>query len=204
MAKATLTLDQVRNFCVFDGKPIPAERVKRNAVTCSQGCADAIIRQRMLLMEQSECKYCRRPSTPEERESFKHWRKWVKDQATPEIAKESTDESTTCKHNCTANCPDGCHGPTGISDPSWSPDIPLEYPYTYKGDVHLRRGQRCKALTRRVSNSKMMQIQFEDGETLIVDKMTVSGTKKKYSEKRGRPARVKSTLAAKQQIDEGE
>lgn len=182
MAKATLTLDQVQNFCVFDGKPIPAERVKRNAVTCSKGCADAIVRQRMLLMEQSECKYCRRPSTPEERESFKAWRKWVKDQATPEVAAESTDESTE-----------------PVADEVMER---AEYPYTYKGDVHSRRGQRCKALTRRVSNSKMMQIQFEDGETLIVDKMTVSGTKKKYSEKRGRPARVKSTLAAKQQFDD--
>lgn len=84
MSKATLTLEQVVNFCVYDGKRIPADRVKRNAVTCSKECGKAMERQRMLLMEQEECKYCRRPSTPAERESFKKWRRWVKEQAATE------------------------------------------------------------------------------------------------------------------------
>jgi hypothetical protein len=174
--KATLTLDQVRNYCVQDGQPIPIERLKLGAVTCSKACEKARGRQRMLLMEQKECKYCRRPSTPEERESFKAWRAWVKDQGTPKIALQATAEST-------------------------------EYPYTYKGSLFGRRGQRCRKVGPGTNGLKE-QVEFEDGQMLVVDKMTVSGTKKKYSEKRGRPAATKSTLAAKQensdQVDEGE
>lgn len=262
MAKAALTLDQVRNYCVVDKELIPIERVKFNAVTCSDKCEKARKRQRMLLMEQAECKYCRRPSTPAERESFKAWRQWVKDQATVENTKEITakstksawqkgdiakytgikegflvqvidgvldgmlnvcrlndgqttwvsphnlepvvenvaestgeitiDRSVTCPHNAISGCPLGC------------PDVADGFPYTFKGDFYGRQGQRCRKVKREPGergNTFREKIQFEDGETMFVDKMTVSGTKKKYSEKRGRPAQPKSTLAAKQKID---
>jgi hypothetical protein len=196
MAKAALTLDQVRNFCVFDGKLIPAERVKRNAVTCSKECAKAIERQRMLLMEQSECKYCRRPSTPEERESYKQWRRWVKEQATAksteEITEENTDEATEVVTG--DSMMDGGYGKTR----DWS----SVYPYIYTRFNSARKGQRCRKLIGDANRSGMhVQIQFEDGETLIADKTNLkSGRAKKYSEKRGRPRRVESTLAAKPEI----
>jgi len=75
MPKETLTFEQVKNFCVIDQLPIPIERVKRHATTCSKECAKKLRKQRMMLMEQTECKYCRRPSTPEEREAFRRFRK---------------------------------------------------------------------------------------------------------------------------------
>lgn len=194
MSKATLTLDQVHNFCVFDGKPIPIERVKRNAVTCSKECAKGMERQRMLLVEQIECKYCRRPSTPDERESYKQWRKWIKDgsplpgvaEATKEITKPIAEEVT--------------EKITGEADGT------KEYPYVYTRWNSSRKGQRCRRLLTGNENSAThVQIQFEDGETLIADKMNISsGLPKKYSEKRGPKFRSKSTLAAKQQNDEGE
>jgi hypothetical protein len=194
MSKAILTLDQVRNYCVFDGKPIPAERVKRNAVTCSKECAKAIERQRMLLMEQTECKYCRRPSTPEERESYKQWRKWLKDQATAEATTEAVAEVTeTIAEEVTEKITEKATELT-------------EYPYVYTRWNSAKKGQRCRTLlTGYENNATHVQIQFEDGETLIADKMNLSsGLPKRYREKRGKPRRSESTLAAKQQIDEGE
>ena len=54
-------------------------------------------------------------------------------------------------------------------------------------------------------NVTHVQIQFEDGETLIADQTCLTSKRgKKYSEKRGRPAKSKSMLAAKQEIHEGE
>lgn len=185
MAKAALTLDQVRNYCVFDGKPIPAERVKRNAVTCSKDCAKAIERQRMLLMEQSECKYCRRPSTPEERESYKQWRKWLKEQSTAKSTPEVTEESTE-------------------DEAARLAAVLREYPYIYKRFDNRRNGQRCKLLETGF-HGVQVQIQFEDGGTMIADRMNISsGKPKKYTEKRGRPRKVGSTLAAKQEFEQGE
>lgn len=191
MAKAALTLDQVRNFCVFDGKLIPADRVKRNAVTCSKECAKAIERQRMLLMEQGECKYCRRPSTPEERESYKEWRRWVKEQTTAEVTPESTESYT---EEITKDAEKWLEN--GIAD------VTKKYPYIYTLFNSARKGQRCRKLIGDANRSGThVQIQFEDGETLIADKMNLkSGRRKKYSEKRGRPRRVESTLAAKPEI----
>lgn len=199
MAKAALTLDQVRNFCVFDGKLIPAERVKRNAVTCSKECAKAIARQRMLLVEQGECKYCRRPSTPEERESYKEWRRWVKEQVTVEDTKEATPESTATEAESDE---------ARMLRLTQEVQVRLEtqaaakYPYIYTQFNSARKGQRCRKLIGDANRSGThVQIQFEDGETLIADKTNLkSGRGKKYSEKRGRPRRVESTLAAKPEI----
>ena len=61
-------------FCVVDKNPIPHSRVKLGSITCSTECAKKRRRQQMKLMEQTECKYCRRPSTPEERTRYKRWR----------------------------------------------------------------------------------------------------------------------------------
>lgn len=77
------------------------------------------------------------------------------------------------------------------------------YPYVFNG-THARKGQRCRVL-KFGDNSTYVQVEFEGGGQLIVDKMNLrSSNKKKYSEKRGRPARSQSTLAPKQQIDQGE
>lgn len=203
MTKATLTLDQVRNYCVFDGKPIPADRVKHSATTCSKECSKAMERQRMLLMEQTECKYCRRPSTPEERESYKQWRKWLKDQATQEITTEDTEEVTD---KPTEETPEKIQADYETWLKRDDAAIAKEYPHVYTRWNSSRKGQRCKLLLTGHENSAThVQIQFEDGETMIVDKANLaSGRRKKYSEKPGRKPKTESTLAAKQQIDEGE
>jgi hypothetical protein len=181
--KATLTLDQVRNFCVSCGETIPVERVKRNAVTCSKECGQAMERQRMLLMEQTECKYCRRPSTPEEREEFKRWRRWMKEQtaaSASEAAYENAEE-------------------TASEDAAKA----TEYPYLYTQRNSPRKGARCrKQIVGGVTtNSLRVQIQFEDGETLIAAATCLRRAK----DKNALPsAETKSTLAPKRQIDEGE
>lgn len=77
------------------------------------------------------------------------------------------------------------------------------FPYIFNG-THTRKGQRCRVL-KFGDNSTYVQVEFEGGGQLVVDKMNLrSSNKKKYSEKRGRPARSQSTLAPKQQIDQGE
>lgn len=195
MTKAVLTLDQVQNFCVFDRKPIPVERVKRNATTCSKECAKAMERQRMLLMEQSECKYCRRPSTPAERESYKRWRQWVKEQTTAKDAEEITGEITEREAEVAKETEDWLKN--GMAD------VSKEYPAFYTGSIHGRKGQRCKLLLNGRQYGSRVQVQFEDGTNLIVEKMCLSsGRPKKYLEKRGRPRKSESTLAPKQQISE--
>jgi len=62
-------------FCVVCGKEVPSDRKKRRSVTCSeehQKIRTNYLRERK---ELKKCKYCNQPSTPEEREEFKLWRR---------------------------------------------------------------------------------------------------------------------------------
>lgn len=72
---ARQTFDKIESFCVVDKNPIPVDRLKRRAVTCSKTCSKIRTAQLMAVMEQMECKYCRRPSTPEERQAYKRFRR---------------------------------------------------------------------------------------------------------------------------------
>lgn len=72
---ARQTFDKIESFCVVDKNLIPADRLKRGAVTCSKECSKIRSQQQMALVDQVECRYCRRPSTPEERQAYRRFRK---------------------------------------------------------------------------------------------------------------------------------
>lgn len=65
----------VQMHCIVCSKTIPPER-RRDAVTCSKECSKARDKYIQSRMDNEECRYCRRPSTPEERARFKQWQKW--------------------------------------------------------------------------------------------------------------------------------
>lgn len=73
-------------WCVMCRKPIPAER-KSDAVTCSPECTQARRNFGRSRKDQTECRYCFRPSTPEERGRYKVWRKFEQEMAdNPQVA----------------------------------------------------------------------------------------------------------------------
>lgn len=91
-----------------------------------------------------------------------------------------------------------------MQDTKQSTSEVTKYPYIYNSSTSGRKGQHCRPLVLGGSGA-LIQVEFEDGTLLIVHKMNLrSGNKKKYSEKRGRPYQTQSTLAPKQQIDQGE
>lgn len=61
-------------FCVACGDKVPADRVARGATTCKKACATK--RKNMLRSQRDakSCRYCRKPSTPEERRAFNRFR----------------------------------------------------------------------------------------------------------------------------------
>jgi predicted nucleic acid-binding Zn ribbon protein len=61
--------------CVVCQKEIPAERDRHRAVTCSSECKKALNAHRRKRNYDKVCQICFRPSTPEEREMFKRWRR---------------------------------------------------------------------------------------------------------------------------------
>ena len=65
----------VRMHCVVCQKPIPQER-KWDAITCSPQCTKSRKDFGRSRKDQTECRYCQRPSSPEERARFMAWRKW--------------------------------------------------------------------------------------------------------------------------------
>lgn len=70
--------DDFTNFhpkCVQCGKEIPADR-PRMSITCSNECRDGRKNYRRSKMDSRQCRYCLRPSTPEERLRYHRWRKW--------------------------------------------------------------------------------------------------------------------------------
>jgi hypothetical protein len=63
--------------CVMCMKPIPPTR-KKDAVTCSPECTVARKNYFRSLVDQSHCRYCNRPSTPEMRVLFNRFAKWMR------------------------------------------------------------------------------------------------------------------------------
>ena len=61
--------------CVVCGETIPKERVIRKAVTCSEQHANILKNERRRLRDETRCRFCNRPNTPEERALFAAWRK---------------------------------------------------------------------------------------------------------------------------------
>jgi hypothetical protein len=64
--------------CIICGNPIPPER-RRDAVTCSKACSRARDNYVLSRIDMEECRYCRRPATPEDKQRFAKWRKWEKE-----------------------------------------------------------------------------------------------------------------------------
>lgn len=73
----------ISNFtmhCVVCQKPIPADR-KWDAVTCSPACTKQRKDYGRARIDQRVCRYCLKPSTPEERQRYLAWRRWEKKNA---------------------------------------------------------------------------------------------------------------------------
>lgn len=64
--------------CVMCANPIPPHR-KKDAITCSPECTKDRKNYLRSLQDMHECRYCYKPSTPEDRVRFKAWRKFEKD-----------------------------------------------------------------------------------------------------------------------------
>lgn len=63
--------------CVVCQEPISPER-KWDAITCSPECSKIRKDYGRSRKDQSHCRYCLHPSTPEERARYMTWRKWEK------------------------------------------------------------------------------------------------------------------------------
>lgn len=64
-------------FCVVCQDPIPEER-KWDAITCSPECTKRRKDYGRSRKDQTKCRYCSRPSTPDERARYSAWRRWEK------------------------------------------------------------------------------------------------------------------------------
>jgi hypothetical protein len=133
-------------FCVVDSQPVPHDRVKRGSVTCSPQCAKKRRKQQMQLMEQTECKYCRRPATPKERARYKRWRAAENDMA---AATEVTQENTL----------------------EVAREITQRVLHRVTGKTHPRRGELCEILTRGIGGPVSIQVRYEsDGTTEVMSR----------------------------------
>ena len=75
MAKGTYG---IAGFCVVDAQPIPRERLTRGSVTCSKECAKIRREAQRAQQDEKECRYCRKPSTPHDRETYALFRRLQK------------------------------------------------------------------------------------------------------------------------------
>lgn len=60
--------------CIVCTNPIPPGR-KRDAVTCSPACSKTRRDFWRSRQDQAQCRYCQRPSNPEERARYLAWRR---------------------------------------------------------------------------------------------------------------------------------
>lgn len=64
--------------CLMCGDPIPADLPKM-ALTCSEACKIARKNYRRSRQDHRECRYCKKPSTPEQRASYQQWKRRPQD-----------------------------------------------------------------------------------------------------------------------------
>lgn len=77
---ARKTYDDIKTHCVICTTEIPRERLIRGAITCSNEHSKLRRAQLAAIIDKKECRYCRRPSTPEEREAYKRFRNLERNQ----------------------------------------------------------------------------------------------------------------------------
>lgn len=73
-----------KQFCVVCTCELGPERIKFRSVTCGDECQ--AIRQRLLRkrVDDRECRFCHKPSTPSSRRAFNRFRRWERTQ--PDLA----------------------------------------------------------------------------------------------------------------------
>ena len=62
-------------FCVMCKNEVPADRLKRRSITCTDECAKARTRYLHRRVAKKKCRYCMQPATPSEQAMFKAWRR---------------------------------------------------------------------------------------------------------------------------------
>lgn len=98
--------------CVVCTEPIPRERALRKSVTCSEQHAELLYRSRRVMRDQTRCRLCNRPTTPEEIASYRAWRRATEGElrgrkkttaANPEVEDEGESvEPKTAEQNLTS------------------------------------------------------------------------------------------------------
>lgn len=79
------TYDDVETHCVICKELVPKDRLMRGAITCTKEHAKLRRAQLQAITDKKECRYCRRPSTPEEREAYKRFRKFEQKFSVPGV-----------------------------------------------------------------------------------------------------------------------
>jgi len=75
MARAPY-VDQI--CCVICGRNVPDERMKKRAITCSPSCGKERTNMLRRRQDNTRCRYCMKPVTPEEQARYRRWRAWEK------------------------------------------------------------------------------------------------------------------------------
>jgi predicted nucleic acid-binding Zn ribbon protein len=88
-------------YCVVCAEPIPTDRLLRKAVTCSKQHGTILKNERRKLRDLGRCRFCGRPSTPEERAAFAAWRKTLPD--TVKRGRPSKPKPAATKKSALAN-----------------------------------------------------------------------------------------------------
>jgi hypothetical protein len=68
------TYDDFTTHCVICSVEVAKERVMRGAITCTKEHAKERREQLRAVQDRKECRYCRHPSSPEERAAFSRFR----------------------------------------------------------------------------------------------------------------------------------
>lgn len=72
---ARQTYDDVSMHCIVCTKEIDDERALRNNITCSDECLAVRRSVQRAKRDALECRYCKKPSTPEQRAAFMRFRR---------------------------------------------------------------------------------------------------------------------------------
>lgn len=216
--------DEVAVYCAVCGGVVPPERVAQGAITCSKehGAKRAnFLRARK---EARECKYCHKPSTPEDREAFLRFKKlarkrpdvlypaefdaWVEQASegqliTPEAFAKWWNEKEP--------------EPVAETEPESEPETestraeiaPVAADesrrvYVLVQDIFGRKGYPCEILKVPGVGNGLTQIRFSDGFSPIVQRASIRAAKPSELKLLDEMIAAESTLAASGKTHAGE
>lgn len=175
--------------CVVCGDPVPYDRVAQGAITCKKEHGADRANMLRARKDARECRYCHKPSTPEDRTAYIRFRRlerkqphllyptdfqtWSAEQenpahATPELFANWWNEKKLEDANDDIDI---------APDQQEAPSSPERQWYVLRQDIFGKKGEICEILQTKGVGNGLTQLRFADGFSPVLNRAAIRRAK---------------------------